>query len=366
MSRRTTLVAALAAAAVFAGCGGGRSVPPANRTADALQQSAAARAVSSLRSEGTLYYADTSNVYALPLNAKGASTATRTITPHPENQGINTAIATNLDATLDVQQNYFDGTGEHCRVTVEPADANGSPAASDVLCDPTTPGTQGDGVGRNAFGGFDMLYNTPNTFFVSRWANDGASNKNTLTLGPPGYAGLYLATHGGRDYLVNSGGEVRIYRRGATTVDSEVADCTVSAYYGDGPLAVANATNIYLVVRGDQTLGNESIEVISACGTGGAPATVARTIGPFPNAYISTMAVDNGGALYVALNSLDNASPAYIDVFNNTANGAPAPTRVIAPSPSTTYIRGLTTWEPTPAPTASPSPSPSPAPSPTP
>jgi hypothetical protein len=325
------------------------------------------RSPSGTRAGGTLYYADTSNVYALPLMAKGSSTATRTITPHPENQGINTALATNEDGTLDVLHNYFDDTGEHCRVTVEPADANGSPVATDVPCD-TVPSTQGDGVARNAFDGFDVLYNTPNTFIVKRFANDGASPKRTLTLGPPGFAGLYLATDpGGHDYLVNSGGEIRKYTPHETNVDAQIADCTVSAFYGDGPLTVARDKTIYLMVRGGDTLANSSIEAITVCGTSGA-ATVSRTIGPFPDSYISAMAVDDQGALYVGLNALDGASPSTIAVFDKTANGAPAPKRVIAPSPSTTFIRGLATWEPpaTPAPSPTPTPAPTPVPSPTP
>ncbi|MEA2719891.1 MAG: hypothetical protein QOJ39_1755 [Candidatus Eremiobacteraeota bacterium] len=351
--------------AVLAGCSGGsHSVPAASRAADGLQNSTAgSRSPSGIRASGTLYYADTSNAYALPLNAKGASTATRTITPHPENQGINTALATNVDGTLDVLHNYFDGTGEHCRVTVEPADANGSPTATDVPCD-TAPSTQGDGVARNDFNGFDILYNTPNTFIVKRFADDGASSKRTLTLGPPGFAGLYLGTDpGGHDYLVNSGGEIREYTRHETNVDAQIADCTVSAFYGDGPLTVARDKTIYLMVRGGDTLANSSIEAITACGTSG-PATVSRTIGPFPDSYISAMAVDDQGALYVGLNSLDGASPSTIAVFDKTANGAPSPKRVIAPSPATNFIRGLATWEP-PA-TPAPSPTPSPAPSATP
>ncbi|MDB5071003.1 MAG: hypothetical protein JWM87_2114, partial [Candidatus Eremiobacteraeota bacterium] len=185
MSRRS--VYSTLVIAVLAGCSGGsHSVPPGSRAADGLQNTAASRSLSGVRATGTLYYADTSNAYALPLTAKGATTATRTITPHPENQGINTGLATNVDGTLDVLQNYFDDTGEHCRVTVEPADASGSPAASDAQCD-TVPSTQGDGVARNDFGGFDVLYNTPDTFIVKRFANDGASSMRTLTLGPPGF-----------------------------------------------------------------------------------------------------------------------------------------------------------------------------------
>jgi hypothetical protein len=356
-SRRGILAAVLVAA--LTGCGGGaHSVPSANRAPDGTQQNAAstARSASGARASGTLYYADTSNAYALPLNAKGSSTASRTITPHPENEGINTALATNDDGTLDVQQNYFDDAGEHCRVTVEPADANGSPAAPDVLCDAATPGTQGDGVARNDFGGFDMLYNTPNNFIVKRFADDGATPKRTLTLGPPGFAGLYLGTdRTGHDYLADNGGDIQIYPRSATTVDQQDAQCSVSAYYGDGPLTVAKDKTIYLVVRGGSDLSNESIEAITACA--GGTATVSRTIGPFPTGYISALATDEQNELYVALNSLDNASPATIAVFDATANGAPAPKRTITPSPSTTYIRGLATWEPPATPAPSPSPS---------
>jgi hypothetical protein len=362
MFRRLGVVTALFSF-VLAGCGGGSHSVPAPSHAAAGQQQAGARSTSGLRASGVLYYADTSNVYALPLNAKGSVTATRTITPHPENQGINTGVATNVDGTLDVQQNYFDDTGEHCRVTVEPADASGSPTASDVLCD-TTSTTQGDGVARNYFGGFDIVYNTPDAFIVKRFGDDGATPKHTLTEGLS-FPGFYLGTDdGGHDYLADNQGEIRIYTRHETSVDAPIASCTVSAYYGDGPLAVSENKTIYLMVRGGDTLANSSIQAITGCTSG--PATVSRTIGPFPNSYISAMAVDDQGALYVALNSLDGASPSTIAVFDKTANGAPVPTRVIAPSPSTNYIRGIASWEPSPTPSPAPSVTPSPAPSATP
>jgi len=355
MSRRTSVFTTLCIA-VLAGCSGGaHSVTPNSRAAGPPQS--ALKSASSL-ANGTLYYADTSNVYALPLNAKGSATATRTITPHPELQGINTAIATNADATLDVQQNYFDNAGEHCQVSVEPADANGSPPSTDVACD-TAPSTQGDGVARNGFGGFDILYNTPNNFIVKRFANDGASLTNTLTLGPPGFSPLWLSTdRSGRDFLANNGGEIRQYRRHGTSIDTTLADCTVSAYYGDGPIAVDTDKTIYLVVKTEGDLANSQIQAITSCPASG-PAVVSRTIGPFPTTYISAMAVDDAGRLYVGLNAIDGASPSTIAVFPSTANGTPAPTRVIAPNPATNFIRGLATYEPPPP---SPSPTPTPAP----
>jgi len=360
MMSRTRGVFAALSIAILAGCGGGaHSVPSDGRTAATLQ--GGAQKTTSTLKDGTLYYATTSTVYALPLNAKGNAAATRSITPHPEQQGITTAVATNADGTLDVQQNYFDDTGEHCRVDVEPADANGSPASTTVACD-ATPGTQGDGVARNGFGGFDILYNTPNSFIVKRFATDGAALQNTLTLGPPGFAGLYLATdRGGRDYLVNSGGEIRQYRRHATSVDNTLEDCTVSAFYGDGPLAVASDKAIYLVVRTEGDLANSTIQAITSCPASG-PATVSRTIGPFPTTYISAMAVDNAGRLYVGLNAIDGASPSTIAVFDATANGAPAPQRTISPNPGTNFIRGLATYEPPATPAPSPTPSPAPTP----
>ena len=366
MMSRTRGVFAALSLVILAGCGGGaHSVPPGARTTESVQ-SGAQRTTSTLK-DGTLYYATTSTVYALPLNAKGNATATRSITPHPEQQGITTAVATNADGTLDVQQNYFDDTGEHCRTDVEPANADGSPASTTVACDDTTPGTQGDGVARNGLGGFDILYNTPNSFIVKRFAADGASLTNTLTLGPPGFAGLYLDTdRSGGDYLVNSGGEIREYGRHATSVDNTLEDCTVSAYYGDGPLAVSTEKSIYLVVRTQGDLANSTIQEITSCPASG-PAVVSRTIGPFPTTYISALTVDNAGRLYVGLNAIDGASQSTIAVFDKTANGTSAPTRVISPNPSTNFIRGLTTYEPPPAtPAPSPTPVPTPAPSPTP
>lgn len=342
MSRRTRILAA-ALVTALAGCGGAGSVAPAVHAPAGQNAAAATRSTSGDRQDGTLYYATTSTVYALPLTAKGRTTATRSITPHPEQQGITTAIATNADGTLDVQQNYFD-SAEHCRVDVEPADADGSPTSTTIACDASS-STQGDGVARNDFGGFDVLYNTPNNFIVKRFADDGSLPKHTLTLGPPGFAGLYLGTdRGGHDYLADNGGEVREYTRHATSVDDPIADCTVSAFNGDGPLAVAPDKTIYLVVKSGDGLANASIDAITGCGTSG-PATVSRTIGPFPDGYVSALAVDDQGALYVGLNSLDGTTPSTISVFDKTANGAPAPNRVIKPTPSTNFIRGLATFE---------------------
>ncbi|HEY6234788.1 MAG TPA: hypothetical protein VIW69_06800, partial [Candidatus Elarobacter sp.] len=65
-----------------------------------------------------------------------------------------------------------------------------------------------------------------------------------------------------------------------TSVDSTLEDCTVSAYYGDGPLTVSTEKSIYLVVRTEGDLANSTIQEITSCPASG-PAVVSRTIGPF-------------------------------------------------------------------------------------
>ncbi len=164
----------------------------------------------------------------------------------------------------------------------------------------------------------------------------------TLT---PTFNPLWLATdNGGHDYLANNQGEIRKYKGSETNPANDVADCTITAAGGDGPIAVAPDKTIYIVVK-SQTGGiaDETIDAITGCTSG--TATVSRTIGPFGNQYISALAVDNEGELYVAMNLLTNAPPATVRVYASFANGKPTPLRIITPSPQTNYIRGLAIFE---------------------
>ncbi len=111
----------------------------------------------------------------------------------------------------------------------------------------------------------------------------------TLT---PTFNPLWLATdNGGHDYLANNQGEIRKYKGSETNPANDVADCTITAAGGDGPIAVAPDKTIYIVVK-VQTGGiaDETIDAITGCTSGAA--TVSRTIGPFGNQYISALAVD--------------------------------------------------------------------------
>ncbi len=309
---------------------------------------------------GTLYVAGSATVFALPLSSNGTTTATRSIKPHPSQSRTNAGIATNADGTLDVLQNYVDNTTTtgRCQIVVEPANANGSPAASNTDCDSTaTTGTTGTALARNAAGGFDVVYSTQSQFLVKRFSSDGATVASTLTLGPPAFAGQFLGTDsGGHDYLADVNGEIRKYKATATSVTDSVADCTITAPNADGPLAVAPDKTIYIVdnttamVPPANPLANQQIDAITGCGTGAAAATVSRTIGPFPNQYVSALAVDSQGELYVAMNSNaeSNQPPSVIRVYASNANSAtakPLPLRIITPSPAMTKIYGLAIFE---------------------
>ncbi len=377
-SRHSVVFAALVAAGVAAGCSGGAggSVSPQASGSDPRSPRVstgptptpsptptpaptATPTPGPTPAGGTLYVATTATTYALPLTGNGTTAATRSITPHPnQTDRVTTAIATNADGTLDVQQLYSlatptptplpsasPGVNQHCQTVVEPSNANGSPAATNVNCgsDLTTQ-TQGDGVARNFSGGFDQLYNTPNIGVLERYSGDGASLINSMTFpSGTGFWPFYVATDvGGHDYLSNNG-VIRKYKSSETNAANYVASCTFNGYYGSGAMAVAPDKTIYIVQKTEGDLANEQIDAITNCTSGAA--TVSRTIGPFPNQYISALAVDNEGELYVAMNLLTNASPSKVRVYASFAAGTPTPLRIITPSPQTNYIRGLAIFE---------------------
>jgi hypothetical protein len=291
---------------------------------------------------GTLYAAVTDRAYAYALNApSGTLTAQRTIVPHPNQVQVLTGVATNADGTLDILENFFTGTGmsqvAHCRVVVESATADGSPAAlGTYLCDPADK-SQAEGIARNTIGGFDVLFDdvTANEVVLRRFSADGGTVSSTLILD---FVPLYVATdRGGHDYLDTSGGRIVSYK--ATTTDPTVraSDVTLAGNPSLGPIAVSpNADRTVYVVQG--SLGSENVYALAP-----GSSTISRTIGPFTARYVSALAVDSQGNLYVGTNYYSGAGSANssIQVYGPSANGTPAPARVLVPSPTTNFIRGL-------------------------
>ena len=333
---------------VLAGCGGGgggpaTGIPPQSRSASSVQTAVVETesVATQTRGTGTLYIAATGSVYAVPLAADGPTTAQRTITPHPtENNHLITDVATNADGTLAILERYFDAAGQHCRIVVEHAHANGSPRAKDYQCDPSDQ-TQSEQISRNHRGGFDVLITdvTTGKDEIRRYGHDGATVLDTLILDT--YP-IYLATDkAGDDYLDNSGGEFWYYTGQNTDPSQKMDDTTVSAPNGLKQMAVAPDHTLYVV---NGTLGSETIQVFGPV-NGATGGILTRTIGPFTDLYISGMAVDARGELYVALDPVSNAGAAVVAVYDAGANGAPAPLRTITVQPNTNYIRGISIYQ---------------------
>jgi len=293
---------------------------------------------------GTLYAAVTDRAYAYALNAPtGTTTAQRTIIPHPNQVQVLAGVATNADGTLDILEQFFTGTGqsqvEHCRVVVESATANGSPAAlGTYLCDPNDK-SQAEGIARNTVGGFDVLFadNVSNKDVVRRFNADGAGVTNTLVLD---FFPLYLATdRGAHDYLDTAQGRIVSYKTVTTDPTVRSTDVTLAGNPQLGPIAVSpGADRTVYVVQG--ALGNQNILALAP-----GSSTISRTIGPFTNRYISALAVDSQGNLYAGTNKNDNSFNSSVQVYGPGANGAPAPDRILVPSPAINFFRGLAIFE---------------------
>ena len=350
---------------LLAGCAGaqtsGSAIP------GGLGTSGNARGTVSATVSGTLYVANATSVYAVPLGSNGAQTAQRTITPHPgQTAQTITGIAVNDDGTLDILQRYFNGPGQsqqHCRIVVESASADGSPAANNYQCDAADQ-TQSEQIARNYFGGFDVLITdvTTNKDLVRRWSADGTSVVNTLALDA---FPLYFATDkGGHDYLDTVGGEIFSYRGSTTDPAQKVSDFSISAPNGLQQMAVAPDKTIYVV---EGASGSEHIDAFAP-----GSQTVTRTIGPFSVQSVDALAVDSQGELYVALSNngtVNSANtPAVVRVYDAAASGKPPPLRIITVQPNTFNITGLAVYEgpigtgPIPTPTPVPTPIPTPAP----
>lgn len=289
---------------------------------------------------GTLYAAVTDRVYAYALNAPtGTTTAQRTIIPHQNQTQVLEGVATSADGTLDILEDFFTGSGmsqvSHCRVVVESATADGSAAAlGTYLCDPTNAG-QAEGIARNTVGGYDVLYTdtTLSKDIVHRYSSDGATLSSTLTLD---FFPLYLATdRGGHDDLDTSGGRIVSYKATTTDPTMRASDVSLAGSPQLGPIAVSpGADRTVYVVQG--ALGNQNIYALAP-----GSATISRTIGPFTNRYISALAVDSQGNLYAGTNKTDNSFVSSVQVYGPSANGVPAPDRILVVSPAVNFFRGL-------------------------
>jgi hypothetical protein len=328
---------ALLLALPAAGCSAAHGlVTPPVGPSGALERGAS-RLPSSLQATapaGTVYIGGADgNVYAFPLGANGTVAPSRTITPHPNQAGSESidSFAALADGKLAILQSFHAGASGRCRVVVEDANADGSPAAQNVWCDPSaTTATAPAGIARNAMGGFDLLYQDNSAFalVLKRFGADGASLTNTL---PPIANTVAVATDaGGHDYLLSPNGELRKYK--ATTTDGNAAQ-TDDSVPGSSfrTMAVAPDKTVY-VAYGD--LGSEVIVAV----VNGA---VTRTIGPFASFDVHSLAVDSLGELYVGLSPIDPNTVAVLRVYAPDANGKPAALRVLRPNPRLACICGV-------------------------
>ncbi len=337
-----------AAVALFlAGCGGSQTATPpvsgpdgAGRTVHvAFSPSPSPSPTPMPPPVGTLYSAETASVNVYPLGSNGTTAPTRTIAPNPSETQILRGLAVDADKSLAILEDYFTGTGnaqaDYCRVLVESATASGSPAALGThLCDPQNTG-QAEGIAANTAGGYDVLFTdtVQSKDVLRRFGSDGASVVNTVLLD---FFPLYLATdRGAHDYLDTPQGRIVSYKTATTDPAVKATDVTLAGNPALGTMAVSQgADRTVYVVAG--SIGNQSIYALAP-----GSSTISRTIGPFPNNYVSAMAVDSQGSLYVAFNPNGGGVGSFIRVYDSAANGKPAPLRSIYPNPASSYIRGL-------------------------
>jgi hypothetical protein len=348
MSRTRLLLIGLAVV-VLAGCGAGgsRSIPP-GRGGDSARLSPRVGSVPTPApsSSPSLYYGDLNTAYQIPLGSSGNVTPTRSLTAHPKYGGQVRGLATNADGTVDVLQDLFgyNGADQQCAVTVWT-----STSLSSVYCD-STPGSDSvaGGVARNAQGGFDLLYNTPNGSLMKRYSNTAGSLASTVDFSSAGLTENFLATpyaHYAKDIVTTTDGSIRKYAGITTDPTAHLTDCTVSAPNGSGAVTVARDATIYVVVYGGSYETNPSIEAVTGCGNDGSAGTVSRTIGPFRSNTIYALATDSQGQLYVALSPSEGT--AFIRVYASDANGKQPPLRTIVPTnPSVSNIYALAVYEP--------------------
>lgn len=335
----------VAVALVLAGCGGG--VPGTATVPDGaakMLRGAPGNGAETAPSP-TVYLMDSSSVYAFPLLSNGTVAPVRTITLALTNHFFSTpGLATSVDGTVDILDNYWTDPGAtlaYCRITVESASATGSPAAPATSCDPTDL-TQGEGIARNTVGGFDVIFKDgvgpSSTYSLRRFGSDGTTTVSTLPL-PANLFPMSLATdRGGHDYIDNNTGRIVCYKATATNPAAVASDITIPGNLHTRALAVSPGADrtVYVATTGSPGLANGSIYAL-AWGTN----TILRTIGPFPESYITALAVDSQGSLYAAMNPVAGGTGANIRVYDSNANGKPTPLRRIFPNPAITEIRGL-------------------------
>ena len=363
MAFRDRAVFVVAFAALLAGCGGGggssvSTLPgPVKHTEVGVGPTPTPSPSPSPTPSATVYVADVSKVYAYPLSGNGTLAPSRTIVPHPTDNTHSLAydsVATGTDGSLYVLDNFFTGSGqsqtEFCRVDQYGATDSGSPTVPVYLCDPTNP-TQGEGIARNTQSGFDIAFRNGDPLgqggapYAIRRFGSGGVVVNTLTLSS-GVAPISLATdRGGHDYIDSlfQNGQMLEYAPTTTDPTTPTRNYTLAGGPKLDALAVSQIVpkTIYAVVL--QPGGGIVNEKIIAFAPGAT--TPSRTLGPFPNHYITAMAVDSQGLLYVAMNPVAGGAGASVRVYASNAVGTPTPVRHIIPSPGIFEIRGLAIFE---------------------
>jgi hypothetical protein len=306
---------------------------------------------------GSLYVAGAAEVDAFPAAANGSTVPARRIvgfyhasTPPAHNGAAAGAVGTAADGTLYVLQNLDAGPmrGE-CLAIGESATASGSSGAlSSFSCS----GSRGYGVARGLAGEVDILVlGYTGAPAVQRFGNGRL--QSTLSVPGNGTGGLATDTNGNifvSSYTATAtiAGQLSEYAAGAAGGTAPIR--TIAAPSGGyfGPIAVARDGTLYatLVVPNFATGGSTgSIQAFPPGAT-----SPSRTLGPFAADSVAALACDNGGELYVALNSLVGPS-SRVDVYASGANGSASPIRTIpnpipADSAGGTAIGGITLGPP--------------------
>ena len=320
---------------LLAGCGGGAGTS-ALPHADGRAPSAARPLVGS-PSPGTLYVADHWGAFAYDLTASDPATALRSIVPHPSqiNTELIQGLATAPDGTLAILQNYFVGDDQYCRTVVEPANADtGISALGTYPCDPAAL-TQGEAIARGT-SGFDIVYRIDNGYSIEHLA-PGGTVSGTLRLPAGLYDGI-ATTATGSDYVSDISGNVLKYGAGATDPTASLAHLVVPGPVAIHALASASDHTLYVAAG---PLGNEYIYAYPQGAT--APA---RTLGPYANNYVTSMAVDAQNQLYVGFSAVQGGSNE-VRVYAADATGKPAAVRHITnPVPGSYEITAMAISQP--------------------
>jgi hypothetical protein len=326
---------------VLAGCGGGMSSVTPGTGAQSASSGARAPRVAQPASP-VLYVANVGEVDVYPLAATAGATPVRTI---PAASGeIFAGVATAPNGNLAVLADYFDSSqNEYCKTLIYPpnADAN-TPTPAAHPCDPITT-TQAEGIARGA-NGYDVLYRQAYNPSGSNYAVERLDGTGTITstlVLPTGGAGWgSIATNStGRDY-VGRVGTVNKYDAGSTSSATAMKTFPLSSGYY--PWAIAVSDTVYIANGHTGQLNGEVIDAYPAGAT-----SPARTIGPFGHNYITAMAVDAQGLLYVALDPT-SGYPALprVRVYSATANGSDAPLRTITNAVPYGDIKGIAIYQP--------------------